>query len=186
MHIGASAKEPVDEFWLEANRLRDMFKFEFFYSPTEEFNDDIRSELEFFDSQWEAKLGEGGSYAKHFVTQMTPLVAHASLRPYIESYRIVADVFARLNVDQTLDEKTAVAACFKYGRQAYLQRRISSKASIGEILFKNGYKLLDSYGLVQVGPSDLVEQRKNLSKSLRQLAHRLEHLRALAMPEDLD
>jgi glycerol-3-phosphate O-acyltransferase len=186
LHIGASAKEPVDEFWLEANRLRDMFKFEFFYSPTEEFNDDIRSELEFFDSQWEAKLGKGGSYAKHLMAKMTPLVAHASLRPYIESYRIIADVFARLDVDQTLDEKTAVAACFKYGRQAYLQRRISSKASIGEILFKNGYKLLDSYGLVQVGPSDIVEQRKNLSKSLRQLAHRLEHLRALAMPADLD
>jgi glycerol-3-phosphate O-acyltransferase len=186
LHVGASSKEPVGDFWLEANRLRDMFKFEFFYSPTEEFNNDIRSELEFFDAQWEEKLAKGGSYAKHLVAKMTPLVAHASLRPYIESYRIVADVFARLAVDQTLDEKTAVAACFKYARQAYLQRRISSKASIGEILFKNGYKLLDSYGLVHVGSSDLVEQRKNLSKNLRQLAHRLEHLRALAMPADLD
>ena len=117
---------------------------------------------------------------------MKPLVAHCSLTPYIEAYRIVADVFAGLKGDETLDEKSLVAAAFKYGNQAYLQRRISSKASIGQTLFANGFKLLESYDLVNVGAQDLVQRRKKMSKDLRVLSHRVEQVRMLAMPNDLD
>ena len=186
LHSAAHPKNPLVEFWSEANRLRDMFKFEFFYTPTEEFNNEIRAELNFFDDDWETRLQNDEAYAADFLPQMAPLVAHAALQPYIEAYRIVSDVFARLEADQTLDQKTAVSASFKYGRQAYLQRRISSKASIGDMLFKNGIKLLDSYGLVEVGDKDLQERRKQTSKNFRILAHRLEHMRALAMPSELD
>jgi glycerol-3-phosphate O-acyltransferase len=114
------------------------------------------------------------------------LVAHSTLKPYIESYRIVADVIASLGPTESLDEKALVVAAFKYGRQAYLQRRISSKASLGEILFKNGYKLLDSYGLVEAAGDDIVERRKKISQELRILSHRLEQIRAMAMPNDLE
>ncbi len=186
VHAGAHPENALLEFWSEANRLRDMFKFEFFYSPTEEFNNDIRGELKFFDDDWEDRLDQQSGFSSSLLKNMAPLVAHASLRPYIEAYRIVADVFAGLDEKQTLDVKSAVNSSFKYGRQAYLQRRISSKASIGEILFKNGYKLLDSYGLVDVGSDELLERRKMVSKNFRVMAHRLEHIRALAMPSDLD
>jgi len=186
LHANAHADNAVQEFWSEANRLRDMFKFEFFYSPTEEFNNDIRGEMEFFDAEWEQKLSDQPEYGAKLLRSMTPLVAHSTLRPYIEAYRVVADVFANLEVNQTLDEKATVAASFKYGRQAYLQRRVSSKASLGQILFKNGFKLLDSYGLVEVGSPDLLERRKLASKNFRVLAHRLEQVRALAMPNDID
>jgi len=186
LHAAGHGEDPVAEFWAEADRLRDMFKFEFFYSPSEEFNNDIRGELEFFDSDWESKLSDDASYAKQLLPKMAPIIAPGTLRPYIEAYRIVADVFSRLDANQTLDEKAAVAASFKYGRQAYLQRRISSKASIGDILFKNGLKLLDSFNLVAPGDHDLVERRKQLSKNFRILAHRLEHLRAMAMPSEFD
>ena len=77
-------------------------------------------------------------------------------------------------------------AAFKYGRQAYLQRRISSKASIGQNLFKNAYKLLDSYGVVEVGADDLVKRRRQISRDMRLLSHRLERIRVLAIPNDLD
>ena len=183
-----AATEPenaLEAFWREADRLKDMFKFEFFYAPTDEFHADIKAELAHFDADWEGKMGE-----KEFVTtllrKMKPLVAHCCLKPYIEAYRIVADVFARLDYDETLDVKSTVSQSLKYGRQAYLQRRISSKASIGLILFKNGRKLLDSYGIVEPGGKDLVEKRKKISKEFRILSHRIEQIRALAMPSDLE
>lgn len=186
LHASVHPENPLVEFWSEADRLRDMFKFEFFYAPTEEFNKELRAELQFFDPDWETRLQNDANYGKEQLPKMMPLVAHGTLRPYIEAYRIVADVYARLDGNQTLEQKTAVSACFKYGRQAYLQRRISSKASIGDMLFKNGIKLLDSYGLIEPGTENLVDRRKHLSKNLRILAHRLEHLRALAMPNDID
>ena len=186
VHAGAHPENALVEFWSEANRLRDMFKFEFFYSPSEEFNSDIREELKYFVADWEDRLDREENFSTTMLREMTPLVAHAALRPYIEAYRIVADVFASIDAKQTLDVKSAVSASFKYGRQAYLQRRISSKASIGKILFQNGHKLLDNYGLVAVDSEGLLERRKLASKGFRVLAHRLEHIRALAMPNDLD
>jgi len=188
-----AATEPEDAlgaFWREADRLRDMFKFEFFYAPTDEFQADIRTELAHFDPDWEKSMADPNilecDYVVSLLRSMKPLVAHCCLKPYVEAYRIVADVFARLGADETLDEKAVLSASFKYGRQAYLQRRISSKASIGQILFKNGRKLLDSYQVVAGGGAEVMERRKKVSKDLRILAHRLEQIRALAMPNDLD
>ena len=178
-------KDPLAAFWREADRLKDMFKFEFFYEPSEQFQANIKKELNCFDPNWESKMTSRND-ATRILRNMQPLIAHCCLKPYVEAYRMVADVFASLPEGQTLDEKAAVAAAFKYGRQAYLQRRISSKASIGDILFKNGFKLLDSYGLVDAGSDKLIERRKKVSKDLRVLCHRIEQIRLFAMPNDLD
>jgi hypothetical protein len=53
-------------------------------------------------------------------------------------------------------------------------------------LFKNARKLLDSYGVVETGGDKLTEQRKRISKEFRVLSHRIEQIRALAMPNDLE
>ncbi len=180
-----SSGPAIDAFFSQADHLKDMFKFEFFYEPSDEFHANIKKELTFFDSDWEQKM-DSREYVLSLLRSMKPLVSHCSLKPYIEAYRIVADVFAGLKNDETLDEKSLTSAAFKYGNQAYLQRRISSRASIGQILFSNGYKLLDSYGLVDAGAPDLVERRKKVSKDLRVLSHRVEQIRALSMPTELD
>ncbi|MFT4635344.1 MAG: glycerol-3-phosphate O-acyltransferase, partial [Chitinophagales bacterium] len=177
--------DPLAAFWRAADRLKDMFKFEFFYEATDQFHEGIKRELSYYDTDWESHMSNR-VYLLNMLRNMKPLVAHSSLKPYIEAYRIVADVFASLGSTETLEEKALVAAAFKYGRQAYLQRRISSKASLGQILFKNGYKLLDSYGLVDASGPDIVERRKKISQELRILSHRLEQIRAMAMPNDLE
>ena len=176
-------------FWAEADRLKDMFKFEFFYAPTDEFHADIKAELAFYDADWESKMADR-DYVPQLLRRLKPLVAHASLKPYIEAYRIVADCFAGLAGDETLDEKAAVSQAMKYGRQAYLQQRISSKASIGEILFKNAYKLLDSYAVVAAGEplskDKMLAERKRISNDFRILSHRIEQLRALTVPNEFE
>lgn len=180
-----TAADPLTAFWNEADRLRDLFKFEFFYAPTDEFHREIRQELSFFDQDWEKTIEEHGQ-ALALLRSMKPLIAHATIKPYVEAYRIMADVFARLSNTETLDEKAAVSAAFKYGRQAYLQRRISSKASIGQILFKNAFKVMTGLKVVEAGGAELVRRRKTESQRFRNLSHRIERIRTLAMPIDLD
>lgn len=184
MEASHASENGLEAFWREADRLRDLFKFEFFYAPSDEFHADVEHELAFFDAKWSKSLASRRG-ASQLLKSFNPLTAHATLKPYIEAYRIVADVFAGLGEDETLDEKAMVSASFKYGRQAYLQRRITSKASLGQILFKNGYKMLESYGVVEPAPG-VVEKRKQISKQLRLLAHRIEQIRVLAMPHDFD
>ena len=175
----------LDFFWSEADRLKDMFKFEFFYEPKEEFHAEVKKELSYVEQNWEASIERKG-FAEQLLSRMTPLVSAAVLRPYIEAYRVVADIFARLDDEQTLDEKSCVDVSMKYARQAYLQRRINSKASIGQMLFSNGFKLLDSYKLVSIETPDVVERRKAMQKQLHILSARLENIRVLAMPNEID
>ncbi len=184
--VGAARRETgaLDRFWYEANRLRDLFKFEFFYAPAEDFRKDVQTELSHYDTDWESKLEREKGYAQGLLKSATPLIAHATLRPYIEAYRILIDVFAGLHADQTLDQKAALASAFKYAKQAYLQRRISSKASIGELLFKNAYKVIEAQNLLEPGGDDVKQCRKKASKRLRALTHQLEHIRILALPDD--
>ncbi len=173
-----------EEFWAEAERLRDSFKFEFFYAPKDEFRRDITDELSRYQPGWEAALLEPGAAAKLF-SRLQPRMAHGVLLPFAEAYRVVADVLARQNTSEVLSEKDCVQQCLAYGRQAYLQRRISSEASIGQLFFRNGYRLMENLDLLEVGDQGaecLAERRLLVAQAFRELQRRIERVRAAAIP----
>ena len=169
----------VETFWNEVDRLRNLFKFEFFYAPTEQFHAEIKVELDRCDSSWEVLLTQGIAGFITLFESLRPLVSRSILLIYIEAYTVVADLMARLNHTQELDEKTAIATALKYGRQAYLQRRISSEASIGKILFQNGYKLFEHRNLTQAGGEELTVKRKAAAREFRELSRQLKRLVAV-------
>ncbi len=111
---------------------------------------------------------------------LQPLVTHSVLLIYVEAYTVVADLLARMDYTESLDEKTAVATALKYGKQAYLQRRISSEASIGKILFKNGYQLFSHRNLTQAGDVQLSDERKAAAREFHDLARQIKRLTAIA------
>ena len=84
--------------------------------------------------------------------------------------------------DVTLDADDCLRRCFSYGRQAFRRRRISSEASIGKLLFQNGYKWMENRGLTAAGGPAVTEQRAAASQGLRELMLRLHKIQALALP----
>src|SRR3546814_6351361 len=46
-------------FWAKIDRLRDLFKFEFFYPPRDEHMAALRAELERIDPVWDRRLASG-------------------------------------------------------------------------------------------------------------------------------
>lgn len=173
--------ERIDSFWLEAERLRDLFKFEFFYAPREQFKQELLVELNTSCADWEFEIEKSNSSIITMLSGMRPLVAHSTLLPFIEAYTVVADMLARLPHTEALEKKSAVDKALKYGRQAYLQRRISSEASIGKILFANAYQQFSHQALTEAGDEVLTKQRKAAAKSLHELSHRLDRIRVLAI-----
>jgi len=182
--LKASENEGPDAltvFWTEVDQLRDLFKFEFFYAPTEAFHQQIREELSRYDKDWQTLLSEGASAVGQLLNRMTPLVSHATLLIFTEAYSIVAALAARMAYSETLVEQACVTDALKLGRQAYLQRRISSEASIGKLLFNNGFKMLQSRGLTDAGEPMLTERRLKQSHQLRDLLRRLNLIRAIGV-----
>ena len=53
----------MEAFWNEVEHLRRLFKFEFFYAPTEEFRDEVRAELERYDPNGEPSLQKDPAFA---------------------------------------------------------------------------------------------------------------------------
>lgn len=176
-----SPETPVEAFWEEVERLRDFFKFEFFYADKQQSLTNIKSELAIYDTEWEAKLQADTAYANNLLLSFTPITAHAVLLPYIEGYRVVAEVISLYTANESPTEKDVLNKALAYGKQALLQRRISSPASIGKVIFQNAYKLLDSRSLMASGGEDIEQARREQSQEIRMLARRLERLRAISL-----
>ena len=182
MKLAQFNSSSVEGFWEEAERLRDLFKFEFFYTPTAEFRDDLQRELARYDCDWEANLAGQSGYAQRLMGEYYPLVSHSTLLHFVEAYRVVADVLALQPEDAALEEKECINQALAYGRQAYLQQRISSQAAIGKLLFQNGWKLMNNRKLTEPGDQGLGERRREFSQDLRELAHRIDIVRTIALP----
>ena len=173
--------DALNVFWAEVDQLRDLFKFEFFYAPTEIFHQQIREELSRYDEDWQTLLSQGTFAFGQLLNRMTPLVSHVTLLIFTEAYSIVAALAARMAYSETLIEEACVTDALKLGRQAYLQRRINSEASIGKLLFNNGFKMLQSRGLTDAGEPTLAERRLKQSHQLRDLLRRLDLIRAIGV-----
>jgi glycerol-3-phosphate O-acyltransferase len=185
-----SRDDALATFWLETERLRDLFKFEFFYPEKQEFRLQLEQELERVDARWQSRLEQGGSAVLGLLADMRPLVAHATLLQFIEAYSVVFDLLARLPAEEGLEQVECVSQALKEGKQAYLQRRITSEASIGKILFGNGFKLAENLGLTAGGSVEsadsLREERSRMLKYLKDLSRRLDRIRLMALADDID
>ncbi len=173
---GAAA---LEVFWSEVDKLRDLFKFEFFYAPTEQFHQQIREELARYAGNWEELLQQGAPGFLQLQNNMLLLASHATLLTFAEAYSVVAELLARMEASESLSEEQCVTKALKLGHQAYLQRRISSPASIGKLLFKNGFKVAEHRKLTAGGGKEVASGRKALAMEIRDVLRRLELIRAL-------
>lgn len=145
------ASESDDEvrgvFWDEVMALRDLFKFEFFFSEKDVYREQIHQELTHREAGWERRLDEGPESIQELLRELRILRAHWALRPFLESYQVVADVLTI--ADEPLDEKAAIERSMALGKQYRLQNRIAAEESVSKILFESAYRLADNRGLLQ-------------------------------------
>ena len=185
VHVADLTAEAGSEaFWQETERLRDFFKFEFFYPEKRVFRQQLEAELDRVDPDWANRLQGGAAGARALLADMRPLVAHASLLQFVEAYSVVFDLLARLDAAEALTESECVASALKQGKQVYLQRRITSEASIGKILFGNGHKLAANLGLTEGGGPKVAKGRIGLLQDFKELSLRLDRVRLMAVSGD--
>jgi len=185
--LGAAEAPPMEAsaaLWTEAERLRDFFKFEFFYPDKRTFRRQLKQELAWNDSEWRDRLHEGPAAVAGLLAEMRPLVAHATLLQFVEAYTVVFDLLARIGADQSLTAEECVSRSLREGKQLYLQRRITSEASIGKILFSNGYQLAANLGLTTGGGAETGERRIRLLQDFKELSRRLDRIRLMALSDD--
>ncbi|MGN6289227.1 MAG: glycerol-3-phosphate 1-O-acyltransferase [Sphingopyxis terrae] len=173
----ADSKDSTAAFWARIDRLRDLFKFEFFYPPRGEHLAALEAELARIDPAWAKRLASGDRGVAQLIRRCQPMVGHAILLPFAEAYSVVADILARARPGDPVDEKVLLDAALIEGRQAWLLRRISSEASIGKLLFANALSQMRHMGLAETATPDGLRARRALLVELRGLANVMESMR---------
>ncbi len=172
--------DPRDAFWEEVMRLRDLLKFEFFFSGKDAFREEVRQELDEQSPGWEERLASGPDGARSVLHQQRPLRAHWALRAFLEAYRVVGDELARRPPDQAIDRKPFIQACLALGKQYRLQRRIAAEESVSQVLFGSALSLAENRDLLATDRPDSAVRRQQFAAEISAVLRRLDTVAALA------
>lgn len=152
----------------EARWLRDLLKHEFYFSTTEEFKDELLFELACMDSDWEAVISEGENRTTALLSRATPLVAPATLLDFLDAYLIMARLLEKADPTVERGRGDWINLALQYGRQAYLQRAITSEASIGRQVMSNAFKWFEGEGLNDPNEKEkLAKTRERIERTVR-------------------
>lgn len=171
--------------WDEALRLRELLKFDFFFAQRDEFADELYAELEILADTGGSESQEITIANAHaWLHRANPLVAHLVLRPFIDSYRIVADQLADLDTSTDLDDATFIDHCLKVGTQWAMQRRLHSDESVSAEMFRTALKLCHHRDLIRSDTPDLADRRQAFANELAQVADNIAEIAQLSSRRD--
>ena len=169
----------IDVAWAEAFRLRDVLKYEFFFSERERFEVEMREELALIDPSWqwggELTLGDVG----RALAGSGALMAHRILASFLDAYLVVAECLATHDPTEPLEQSQVLTECLALGEQLRLQHRISAGEAVSTELFKTGLKLAGDRGLLDArgrsprDAEDLAARRSAFVHELRDLVRRI-------------
>jgi glycerol-3-phosphate O-acyltransferase len=131
--------------------LRDLYKFEFFYPPSESFWLDVKRETDTRYPGW----SEASPSLQTLLKEKPPRFGHAILRSISESYLVLANGLLQRGGRPVGDSKKFIAELLGQGEQFLLRKTISCEASVSQDLLATGMRLaehrqlLDGNGLQQ-------------------------------------
>ncbi len=168
-------------FWTEIMALRDLFKFEFFYSSKPSFSDEIEANLNLFWPAWQTQMADPDFDLLGLLRQQKVLVAPTVLHTYIEAYRVVAHGLHKWQDSQPFDQEEFVQFCLRLGEEMHWQGQIQRIEAVSKPFLINGIRLAQNRALIP-GPQDRkTEQIKLFLSQLDDVARRINSLQAVIL-----
>ena len=163
---------PLERAWASAFELRDLLKYEFFFSDKETYREEQKAESRLIDPKFRQKAVTIDGRRALLATAPL-LLAHRVLQPFLEAYYIVADRLAAQPVDDKIDKKKLTEECVRVGRQYVLQKRLSNPECVSREVFGNALQLAANRGLLKPGGKDLAERRAAFAAELESVVKRV-------------
>ncbi len=147
VHAAKADGDRLQAFWAQAMRLRDLLKFEFYFADSAAFRDHIANEMAWQDN-WELAVREGRIDA--LLNDKRPLTSFELLRPFFESYEILADVLRKSQAD--IGKQELINLAMGVGAQYVAQGRAFSSESVSTLVFGTAIKVAEDQQLLEPGP----------------------------------
>jgi glycerol-3-phosphate O-acyltransferase len=179
----SGAADLITASWEEALALRDLLKYEFFFSTKAQFDREVRTEMALLYPGWE----QAPVTAERILPLMRTMPFRASpriLAPFLEAYSVLADRLAMRDPQQKVDQDALVAECIGVARQRVLQGSLHSPESVSKDLFKNALQLAGNRGLLEPGTPELAGRRAAFAAELGEAVRRVKVLRDMTPGPD--
>jgi glycerol-3-phosphate O-acyltransferase len=171
--------DSMERAWTSAFQLRDLLKFEFFFSDKTSYSEELKEESRLLDRQFRQHAGSAAD-RKAILTGAPFLVAHRVLRSFIEAYYIAADCLADEPLQRKLDKKAFTERCVAIGQQYVLQQKLRNPECVSREIFANALSLAANRDLLGPGDAGLAARRAAWKAELA------DALRAVDAIDDLD
>lgn len=166
LSVQSAGDKALKEFHQEALRIRDLMKYEFFFEGSEQFIKTMEAQLDKRSPDWREALKSGREAVRVMAYEMPILIAHGTLRPFLEAYMVFAKVLSLVENDVEPDPKELIKQSLALGHQGVLQQRIHCEESVSQAYFENAVKIAEGRGLL-VPDGDIVDKRHALVGELK-------------------
>jgi glycerol-3-phosphate O-acyltransferase len=173
-----ASEDPVEEALQVAFALRDLLKHEFFFPEKEAYRHGLLEETALIEPGWRDRVSTPEA-VRGVLVGARPLMAHRILRPFLESYLVVADRLAARDPRTAWDEAAFLVDCKAVGRQWLLQRRIVSPEATSTEVFTNALRLAANRDLIDPGREELRVRRQAFAEEVAQFVTLVADIEAL-------
>jgi len=159
-------KDREEAFWTEIMSLRDLFKFEFFYSNKANFSDEIEFDFELMDPQWQKKINGKKESCLNILRSQAILISPVVLYTYLEAYSVVGMALLNMDNEEEYNENKLLHSCMFLGEEMHWQGGIHRIESVSKPFIINGLRFAKNRGLI---PTQKDKKAKELNAFLAQL-----------------
>jgi len=173
-------------FWTEIMSLRDLFKFEFFYSDKAAFSDEIEKNLNYLDVNWGQTISNPKSDSMDLLNEQSILVSPVVLNTYVEAYLVVGHTLLDWGVGRPFDEASFMDECVHLGEEMQWQGHIQRMESVSKPFLQNGIRLAKNLDLVPTRKNAKRKKIEAFNKQLKDVADRIKLVQGITLSKSHD
>ncbi len=174
----------ITHFWEEIMRLRNLFKFEFFYTNKPKFSSEIEAELLRFDKNWRAIIADPKGDISALLKKQDLFVSRAILLSYIEADKVVCFTLSHWDTDDEYKEEDFIELAMFKGKELHWQSIITRLGSVSKPFLVNALHFAKNAKLIPVERHIDYKGLETWSTYLDDLSERLFYLKQIEIVRD--
>ncbi len=136
-----TSQDRIIHFWEEIMHLRNMFKFEFFYSNKPQFSSEIEAELELFDPNWRDIISDPEGDVNALLKKQELFVSKGLLLIHLEANKVVCHTLRSWDLEDKFIDKEFIDLCLFKGKELHWQSRITRLDSVSKPFLTSALRL---------------------------------------------
>jgi len=174
----------ITMFWEEIMTLRNLFKFEFFYTNKPKFSSEIEAELFRFDKNWRATIADPKGDISGLLKKQDLFVSRAILLSYLEADKVVCHTLNSWDTDDEFSDDEFIELAMFKGKELHWQSKIARLDSVSKPFLINALRFAKNANLIPIERTLDYEGLEHWKNQLDDLSERLFYLKKIETIQD--